>query len=72
MKGNNQRDITIIEDRKEAIINANNEMREGHPDNMEVSQECDRIEAMVQAACDRVWESQRILLTARPGPPRKA
>ena len=24
---------------------------------------------MVQAACDRVLEAQRILLTARPGPP---
>ena len=27
---------------------------------------------MVQAASDRVWESRRILLTARPGPPPKS
>ena len=60
---------------KQAIINANNEMREAvsnDPDNMEDYLECDRVEAMVQAACDRVWESRRILLTARPGPPPKS
>ena len=27
---------------------------------------------MVQAASDRVWESRRILLTARPGPKPKS
>ena len=39
---------------KQAIINGNNEMREDNPDNMEVSQDCDQIDAMVQAACDLV------------------
>ena len=53
---------------KQAIINGNNVWRERKPDDMELSQDCDRVEAMVDAACDRVWESQRILLTARPGP----
>ena len=44
-------------------------MRERISDNMKLSQGCDRVEAMVQAACDRVWEAQRIFLTARPGHP---
>ena len=56
---------------KQAIIYGNNEMREDNPDNMEVSQDCDQIDAMVQAACDRVWESRQILLTARPQPKSK-
>ena len=52
---------------KQAIFNENNKMRERN--DIKLSQDCDRIEAMVQAASDRVWESRRILLTARPGPP---
>jgi len=55
---------------KQAIINGNNKWREDHPDpdDMKLLEDCNRVDAMVDAACDRVWESQRILLTARPGP----
>ena len=51
---------------KQAIIYENNQMRDLL--DIKLSQDCDRVEAMVQAACDRVWEAQRILLTARPQP----
>ena len=59
---------------KQAIINANNKWREDHPDpdDMKLLEDCNRVDAMVDAACDRVWESQRILLTARPGPKPKS
>ena len=53
---------------KQAIINGNNKWRELNPDYMELLEDCDRVVAMVDVACDRVWESQRILLTARPQP----
>jgi Leucine-rich repeat (LRR) protein len=47
---------------KQAIFRANKQLGENS------SYDCDRVEAMVQAASDRVWKSQRILLTARPPP----